>query len=89
VLREGIAGELFGVLDAQNPALRIRVPVLLAYGLDDTSVRPGDVRLLIGELRARGDNVQARGYPGAGHDAVVAAAAHATRVWLNARFRRR
>jgi predicted esterase len=63
--------------------------VLLAYGLDDTSVRPGDVRLLIGELRARGDNVQARGYPGAGHDAVVAAAAHDTLVWLNARFRRR
>jgi len=87
VLREGIAGELFGVLDAQNPALRIRVPVLLAYGLDDTSVRPGDVRLLIGELRARGDNVQARGYPGADHIAVVTAAAHDTLVWLNARFR--
>ena len=89
VLREGIASELFGVLDAQNPALRIRVPVLLAYGLDDTSVRPGDVRLLIGELRARGDNVQARGYPGADHIAVVTAAAHDTLVWLNARFRRR
>ena len=40
VLREGIAGELFRVLDAQNPALRIRVPVLLAYGLADTSVLP-------------------------------------------------
>jgi pimeloyl-ACP methyl ester carboxylesterase len=88
VLRKGIAGKLSGVLAAQNPALKIRVPVLLAYGLDDTQVPPGDVKLLIGELRARGDHVEARGYPGADHTTMVAAAAHDMLVWLNARFRR-
>jgi hypothetical protein len=87
VLREGVVDELSGVLDAQNPALRIRVPVLLAYGLDDTTVLPAGVRLLIGELRARGDHVQGRGYPGVDHAGIVAAAAHDTLVWLNARLR--
>lgn len=87
VLREGVVDELSGVLDAQNPALRIRVPVLLAYGLDDTTVVPAGVRRLSGELRARGDHVQGRGYPGVDHAGIVAAAAHDTLVWLNARLR--
>ena len=67
----------------------MRVPVLLAYGLADTSVLPPRVRLLIGELQARGDHVEGHAYPGADHSGIVAAAAHYTLVWLNARFRRR
>ena len=40
VRREDVADGLSRVLDAQNPALRIRVPVLLPYGLADTTVPP-------------------------------------------------
>ena len=85
VRREDVAAGLSPVLDAQNPALRIRVPVLLRYGLADTTVPPASVRLLIRELRALGDHVEARSYP-ADHIGVVAEAAHDTLTWLGARL---
>jgi pimeloyl-ACP methyl ester carboxylesterase len=87
VRREDVAAGLSPVLDAQNPALRIRVPVLLRYGLADTTVPPASVRLLIRELRALGDHVEARSYP-ADHIGVVAEAAHDTLTWLSARLPR-
>jgi pimeloyl-ACP methyl ester carboxylesterase len=87
VRREDVADGLSPVLDAQNPALRIRVPVLLPYGLADTTVPPASVRLLIRELRALGDHVEARSYP-ADHIGMVAEAAHDTLTWLSARLPR-
>ena len=87
VRREDVAAGLSPVLDAQNPALRIRVPVLLRYGRADTTVPPASVRLLIRELRALGDHVEARSYP-TDHIGVVAEAAHDTLTWLGARLPR-
>ena len=88
VRREDVADGLSPVLDAQNPALRIRVPVLLPYGLADTTVAAGQrPDLLIRELRALGDHVEARSYP-ADHIGMVAEAAHDTLTWLSARLPR-
>ena len=74
-------------LDAQNPALRIRVPVLILQGLSDTTVFPVFTNQLVPELRAKGDAVTYLTYPGVDHGPVVAAGASAAASFFAARLR--
>jgi pimeloyl-ACP methyl ester carboxylesterase len=78
---------LFRVLDAQNPALRIRAPVLVLQGQADTTVFPVFTGQLVNELKARGDGVTYRTYPGVQHGGIVRASAAAASAFLAARLR--
>jgi pimeloyl-ACP methyl ester carboxylesterase len=77
---------LFGVLDAQNPALTIRHPVLIIQGEADQIVPPPVTRRLVGELKAKGDAVTYRTYPGVDHLSIVAPSASAATAFLAARL---
>jgi len=65
---------LYGILDAQNPAVKTTAPVLLAQGDADNTTPKLLTDLLDGELTAQGDNVTYRIYPGVDHGGVVSAA---------------
>jgi pimeloyl-ACP methyl ester carboxylesterase len=78
---------LLRVLDAQNPALRIRVPVLILQGLADTTVFPVFTNQLTQELRAKGDALSYRTYPGVSHVTVLANGASAATSFFAARLR--
>ena len=78
---------LIRVLDAQNPALRIRAPVLIAQGAADTTVFPVFTTQLVGELKAKHDAVTYRTYPGVNHGGIVTAGASAATAFLAARLR--
>jgi fermentation-respiration switch protein FrsA (DUF1100 family) len=75
------------VLDAQNPALRIRTPVLILQGEADTTVFPVFTNQLVGELRGTGDVVTYRTYPGVQHGAIVARGGSVADAFLAARLR--
>ena len=61
-------------------------PLLVVQGEADTSVLPPFTDELVEELCSNGTDVDHRTYPGAGHDAVLAAAADDVAAWLAARF---
>ncbi|HUO74720.1 MAG TPA: lipase family protein [Solirubrobacteraceae bacterium] len=88
VVRSGADLEpLERVVDAENPALRIRVPVLILQGLSDTSVPPAFTAQLIPELRALGDAATYLTYPGVDHISLVAKGAATTTQFFAAHLR--
>jgi pimeloyl-ACP methyl ester carboxylesterase len=78
---------LLRVLDAQNPSLTIRAPVLILQGAADTTVFPVFTNQLVGELKAKHDTVTYRTYPGVQHGTVVAAGGAAATAFFAARLR--
>ena len=80
-------GTLNRILDAQNPALKIPAPVLLAQGAADSTVPPSLTAELNTELHAKGDKVTYATYAGVGHVGIVAAADARTRRFLSRRLR--
>jgi pimeloyl-ACP methyl ester carboxylesterase len=75
------------VLVRQNPNLKISAPILLAQGLNDTTVLPVTTDQLDTELRARRNKVDYRTYPGVEHVGIVAAADQPTRRFFRARLK--
>jgi fermentation-respiration switch protein FrsA (DUF1100 family) len=75
------------LLARQNPNLKIAAPVLLAQGLNDTTVLPFMTNQLDGELRAKGNKVEYLTYAEADHAGVASAADRATRRFLRARLK--
>ena len=75
------------ILDAQNPDLKIKAPILMAQGLSDTTVLPFMSNQLDTELRARKNKVQYLTYPDVSHVGVVGAADLPTRKFFSARLK--
>lgn len=89
ILRPGAdTRALYRVLDAMNPALAIRAPVLLLQGSADQTVLPLLSDMLDRQLRAKGDRVEYRTLPGADHGAAVGAGQPIALPWLVARLGR-
>lgn len=65
---------LYGILDAQNPAVKTSAPVLLAQGTADQTTPKVFTDLLNGELADAGTSVDYKTYEGVDHGQVVAAA---------------
>ena len=78
---------LLRVLDANNPSLKIRAPVLIAQGTADTTVFPVFTNQLVGELRKKGDAVTYRTYAGVKHVGIVTAGAAGATAFFAARLR--
>lgn len=90
ILRPGAdTGALYRVLDAMNPAVAIRAPVLLLQGEKDGTVLPALSDLLYGQLRAKGDRVEYRKLPGVDHGGAVSAGQPIALPWLAGRLGRR
>jgi dienelactone hydrolase len=88
LLRPGAdTSALLTVLDAQNPDLKIRVPTLLLQGLADSTVFSFFTDDLDKELKAKGDKVDYRTYPGVSHGAIVASGLVAANSFFKKRFR--
>jgi alpha-beta hydrolase superfamily lysophospholipase len=77
---------LLRVLDAQNPALRIRVPVLIAQGRSDNVVFSFFTDELVKQLRGLGVRPDYRTYPGVDHGSIVVRSSAATRAFVRARL---
>ena len=89
LLRPGAdVGALLAVTDGENPALRIRVPVLLNQGDADQTVFKTFTDQLSSELKALGDDVTYTIYPGVSHGGIVAASQAAFSAWVKQRFGR-
>ncbi len=78
---------LIRLLDAENPALKIRAPVLILQGSADTTLFPAFTDQLVGELKAKHDTVTYRKYPGVQHGTIVGAGGSAATAFLAARLR--
>lgn len=65
--------EIYKVLNAENPALKIKAPVQIVQGLADTTVYPAFTNQLDTELVAKGDKVTYTKLPGVDHGGAVAA----------------
>jgi pimeloyl-ACP methyl ester carboxylesterase len=79
--------QLLSVLDAQNPDLKITVPILLQQGLSDGTVFSFLTDQLRDQLKAKGDSLDYRTYPGVSHGAIVVAGLPAANTFLKKRFR--
>jgi len=87
MLREGAdQTALLRVLDAQNPGLKIDVPVLLVQGLSDQTVYSFFTDDLNKQLRAHGDRVDYRTYPGVNHGFILRKSLPAANAFLRRRF---
>lgn len=75
------------VLTAMNPALKIKVPVLMLQGDADTTVFKSFTDQLLTELKAKGDSVDYRVAPGIDHGGIVSAEQAATTTWLAQRLK--
>jgi alpha-beta hydrolase superfamily lysophospholipase len=75
------------VLARQNPNLKIAVPILLAQGLNDTTVLPFTTNQLDTELRARRNKVRYLTYPDVEHVGIMGAADRPTRRFFKARLK--
>ena len=77
------------VLKAMNPNVKIKAPVLIAQGLDDTTVFPSFTAALVAELKTSGDKVTYDTFPGLTHSGVVTdpAASAVVLNWIKARLR--
>lgn len=65
---------LYGILDAQNPAVTTAAPILLAQGTADSTTPKSLTDILNGELTGAGDSVDYKVYEGIDHGGVVTAA---------------
>ena len=75
MLRDGADLEpLYGILDAQNPAVKTTAPIMLAQGTADQTTFKFLTDMLNTELNDLGDNVDYKLYEGVDHGSVVAAA---------------
>lgn len=87
ILRPGAdTRAIYRVLGAMNPALAIRVPVLLIQGEADDTVLPALSDMLVGQLRAKGDRVEYRRLPGVTHQGAPRAGQPVAMPWLAARL---
>lgn len=87
LIRDGAdTTELYKVLTAMNPALKIAGPVVLAQGSADTTVFPFYTDQLNTELQGKGDNVTYTTYPGVDHAGIVAAAEDQTLAFFEQRL---
>ncbi len=75
------------VLAAMNPALKLKVPLLLVQGDADTTVFKPFTDQLETELAAKGDRVDYYVIKGIDHGGVVAAGLKVTTAWLKQRLR--
>jgi predicted esterase len=74
------------VLDAQDPAVRTRVPMRIFQGTADTAVPKALTDQLAAELRARHDRLEYSTYPATNHVQIVAAAQAQVLTWLRRRL---
>jgi pimeloyl-ACP methyl ester carboxylesterase len=87
IMRPGAnATALYRVLDAENPALKISVPVIILQGSADSLVFPTFTNQLQSELVAKGDRVTYNVVQGAVHGDVVALGNATFTSWLKQRF---
>jgi pimeloyl-ACP methyl ester carboxylesterase len=77
---------LLRVLDAQEPGLKITVPVLLLQGLSDSTVFSFFTDGLRDELKTQGDTVDYRTFPGVTHGTIVAKGLPAANTFLKQRL---
>ncbi len=88
IVRKGAnTAALYGVLGKQNPALRIKMPVLILQGTADQTVLPVFTSQLASELKALGVNVTEQLFPGVNHGEIVAKAYTPATAFLAARLR--
>ncbi len=73
-------------LDATNPALKIKAPILLLQGESDSTVFKVFTDQLNTQLGGLGDSVTYLPYPGVEHGGIVAAGEPKTTAWLKTRF---
>jgi pimeloyl-ACP methyl ester carboxylesterase len=87
LLRSGAdLSRLFSVLAAQDPALRIRVPILILQGETDQDVPFALTDQVVHQLKAKGDAVTYRTFPGADHFAILNSGASAVAAFLATRL---
>ena len=90
ILKPGVTtASIDAVLKAMNPNVKIKAPVLIAQGLDDTTVFPSFTAALVAELKTSGDKVTYDTFPGLTHSGVVTdpAASAVVLDWIKARLR--
>jgi hypothetical protein len=72
--------------DAEPPIVRHRQPIFIAQGLADTVVSAPSTAVTVDMLRAKGNNLTFRTYPGTDHSGVMAAALPEILTWARTRF---
>ncbi len=77
--------EVLAVWAAYDPAAATG-PMLVVQGDADESVLPPITAQLVEDLCAQGGTIEYRTYPGAGHDAVMAASSADAAAWMAARL---
>lgn len=82
----GAVAKLQTTLDHMNPALKISVPILMLQGLSDATVFPAFTDALNTELKAKGDSVTYKTYPGVSHADIVSAAQSAAAAFYKQRL---
>jgi fermentation-respiration switch protein FrsA (DUF1100 family) len=70
----GAVAKLNPVLLKMNPAVKVKAPVLILQGLNDTTVFPSFTNTLDTQLKGLGDDVTYLTFPGVDHGGIVAAA---------------
>ena len=61
------------MLEAMDPTLSIKAPVLIAQGSADTTVFPSLTDALVGRLKQQHDTITFKSYKGVSHAGVVGA----------------
>ena len=88
IVKEGIdTAPLNKILDAMNPALAIKAPVLILQGDADTTVFKSFTDQLVPQLKAKGTAVEYQVSPGIDHAGIVGAAENATQAWITKRLK--
>ena len=90
LLKPGVTtASVDAALKAMNPNVKIKVPVLILQGLDDSTVFPAFTQALVNELKTSGGKVTYNTFAGLSHSGVVtdAAVKNAVSAWIKARLR--
>ena len=90
LLKPGVTtASVDAALKAMNPNVKIKVPVLILQGLDDSTVFPAFTQALVNELKTSGGKVTYNTFAGLSHSGVVtdAAVKNAVLAWIKARLR--